>query len=308
MKVEHLIVHHHHHSGTGRILTWSFSATLIFVVCEVIAGFRAHSLALLSDAGHNFTDALAIVLAAFAFSLQSKPADDRKTFGYHRAGVLAAFVNALTLVLIAGFIFYEAWDRLRHPQPVEAEIMLIVAAAALLLNGAIMWGLHSESKHDLNVRAVFVHMMGDALGAVGIIGGAIAIHYTGWQQIDPVLSVLIGLLIVWTAWDIIKESLNVLLEGLPSGIALDAVTRRLLEEEGVIDVHDLHIWSLGSNAHALSCHVLIEDMPPSASDAILSRIKQVLSGFRIHHTTVQFEHVKCALSDSRCSIVMHHEH
>jgi len=301
-------VHHHHHSGTGKILTWSFAATLLFVVFEVIAGLRAHSLALLSDAGHNFTDALAIVLAAFAYSLQSKPADDKKTFGYHRAGVLAAFVNALTLVVIAGFIFYESWVRLRDPQPVETGIMLIVAAAALLLNGVIMWGLHAESKHDLNVRAVFIHMMGDALGAAGIIAGAIAIRYTGWRQIDPVLSILIGLLIVWTAWDIIKESLNVLLEGLPSGIALDAVTQRLLQEEGVIDVHDLHIWSLGSNAHALSCHVLIEDMPPSASDAILTRIHQVLSSFHIHHTTIQFEHAKCALSDSPCCLVTRHEH
>lgn len=301
-------MHHHHHSGTGKILTWSFAATIIFVVCEVIAGVRAHSMALLSDAGHNFTDALAIVLAAFAFSLQSKPADDRKTFGYHRAGVLAAFVNAITLVAIAGFIFYESWQRLLHPQPVETGIMLIVAAGALILNGVIMWGLHSESKHDLNVRAVFVHMMGDALGAAGIVGGAIGIRYTGWFQIDPVLSILIGLLIVWTAWDIIRESLNVLLEGLPSGMSLDSVCQRMRELEGVIDVHDLHIWSLGSNAHALSCHVLIDDMPPSSSDAILTRINQLLTSLHIHHTTVQFEHVKCALSDSRCSIVMHHEH
>jgi cobalt-zinc-cadmium efflux system protein len=221
---------------------------------------------------------------------------------------LAAFANAFTLIIIAGFIFYESFNRLRHPQPVETSIMLIVAAAALLLNGAIMWGLHSQSKQDLNIRAVFIHMLGDALGAAGIVIGAIVIRYTGWQQIDPALSILIGLLIVWTAWDIINESLNVLLEGLPRGIALDTVTRRLLQEEGVIDVHDLHIWSLGSNAHALSCHVLIEDMPPSASDTILTRINQVLADFNIHHTTVQFEHAKCALSDSRCSMVMHHEH
>jgi cobalt-zinc-cadmium efflux system protein len=265
-------------------------------------------LALISDAGHNFTDALSLILAAFAVYVQSKPADDQKTFGYHRAGVLAAFVNALTLVLISGFIFYEGFDRLRHPKPVEYGTMLIVAAAALVLNGVIMWRLNSDQKHDLNVRAAFVHMMGDALGALGIMAGAIVIRYTGWQQIDPALSIIIGALIVWTAWDIIKESLNVLLEGLPSGLALQSVTEEMRRVDGVIDVHDLHIWSLGSNAHALSCHVLIEDMPPSASDTILRRLNQVLSNFHIHHTTVQFEHNRCALSDSRCSMVIHHEH
>lgn len=300
--------HHHHHSGTGKVLTLSSVATLIFVAIEVFAGIKAHSLALISDAGHNFTDALSLILAAFAVYVQSKPADDRKTFGYHRAGVLAAFVNALTLIVIAGFILYEGWDRLLHPVPVESGIMLIVAAAALVLNGVIMWRLNSDQKHDLNVRAAFVHMMGDALGAVAIIVGAIVIRYTGWQQIDPALSIVIGALIIWTAWDIVKESLNVLLEGLPSGLALNSVTEEMQRVEGVLDVHDLHIWTLGSNAHALSCHVLIEDMPPSASDAILRRLNQVLSNFHIHHTTVQFEHDRCALSESRCSMVMHHEH
>ena len=300
--------HHHHHSGTGKVLTLSSAATLIFVAIEVFAGIKAHSLALISDAGHNFTDALSLILAAFAVYVQSKPADDRKTFGYHRAGVLAAFVNALTLIVIAGFILYEGWERLLHPVPVESGIMLIVAAAALVLNGVIMWRLNSDQKHDLNVRAAFVHMMGDALGAVAIIVGAIVIRYTGWQQIDPALSIVIGALIIWTAYDIVKESLNVLLEGLPSGLALNAVTEEMQRVEGVLDVHDLHIWTLGSNAHALSCHVLIEDMPPSASDAILRRLNQVLSNFHIHHTTVQFEHDRCALSESRCSMVMHHEH
>lgn len=301
-------MHHHHHSGTGKVLTLSSAATLIFVAIEVFAGIKSHSLALISDAGHNFTDALSLILAAFAFYVQSKPADDRKTFGYHRAGVLAAFVNALTLIVIAGFILYEGWDRLLHPVPVESRIMLIVAAAALVLNGVIMWRLHSDQKHDLNVRAAFVHMMGDALGAVAIMAGAIVIRYTGWQQIDPALSIVIAALIIWTAWDIVKESLNVLLEGLPSGLALNSVTEEMQRVEGVLDVHDLHIWSLGSNAHALSCHVLIEDMPPSSSDAILRRLNQVLSNFHIHHTTVQFEHDRCALSESRCSMVMHHEH
>jgi cobalt-zinc-cadmium efflux system protein len=307
--------HHGHHHGTASILKWSFFATILFVVVEAIAGFHSGSLALVSDAGHNFTDALALVLAAVGVHLQSKPADSVKTFGYHRAGVLTAFVNALTLVVIAIFIFYEAWQRLAHPRPIEEWTMLWVAVAGLALNGGIMWGLYREKDHDLNIRAAFVHMLGDAVSSVGIIAGAIAIHFTGLAVIDPVLSVLIGILIVWSAWDIIQESLNVLLEGLPRGLELNQVTGAMRQIDGVIDVHDLHIWSLGSSAHALSCHVLIEDMPPSESNAILHRINDVLCKYEINHTTVQFEHTKCALSDAPCNILVtapqahhHHEH
>jgi cobalt-zinc-cadmium efflux system protein len=296
--------HPHHHHGTGKILQWSFVATLLFVVVEIFAGIRAHSLALLSDAGHNFTDALALILAAIAFYIQSRPPNDVKTYGYHRAGVLAAFVNALTLVGIAAWIFHESWQRLRHPEPVAQWTMLIVAAFGLAVNGSIMWGLHRD-RHDLNVRAAFVHMLGDALGSIGIMAGAVTINFTGWQSVDPILSMLIGILIIWSAWDIIKESLNVLLEGLPRGLELNSVIEAMRCVEGVLDVHDLHIWSLGSQAHALSCHVQIEDMPPSESESILRRINDVLCGFHIHHTTVQFEHAKC---ENACSILVPHEH
>ncbi|HTW67761.1 MAG TPA: cation diffusion facilitator family transporter [Bryobacteraceae bacterium] len=305
----------HHHHGTAKILQWSFFATILFVVVEAVAGFRSGSLALVSDAGHNFTDALALVLATIGVYMQSKPADSVKTYGYHRAGVLTAFANALTLVAIAIFIFYEAWQRFMHPQRIAEWVMFWVAVAALALNGGIMWGLHRDKDRDINIRAAFVHMLGDAVSSLGIIAGAIAIHFTGLTIIDPVLSVLIGILIVWTAWDIIQESLNVLLEGLPRGMELNEVTRAMREIDGVIDVHDLHIWSLGSSAHALSCHVLIEDMPPSASNAILHRINDVLCKFEIRHSTVQFEHTKCALSDTPCTILVaapheheHHEH
>lgn len=305
------VAHHHHHPGTGSILKWSFVATLAFVVIEFLAGLRAGSLALISDAGHNFTDALALVLAAIGYYLQAKPANDVKTYGYHRAGVLAAFINALTLVIIAGFIFYESWERFQHPEPVQEWTMLIVAAGALALNGAMMLGLRAGKDRDLNIRAVFVHIMGDAVSSLAIVIGAILIHFTGVWQIDPVLSILIGVLIVWTAWDIIRESLNVLLEGLPRGIQLSSVTGAMRGVDGVIDVHDLHIWSLGSTAHALSCHVLIEDMPPSASESILRRINEMLCGFEIHHTTIQFEHTRCALPENCCSLPLaaqHREH
>lgn len=299
---------HHHVAGTGRVLQWSLVATTLFAIVEFASGIHAHSLALLSDAGHNFTDALALLLAWFAFYLQGKPANEIKTFGYHRAGVLTAFVNALTLVALSAWIFYESYQRLIRPRVVDERVMMVVAGLGLVLNGGIMWGLRIARRHDINVRSAFVHMLGDLLGSVGIVAGAIVIHSTGWQEIDPLLSILIGALIIWTAWDIIRESLNILLEGLPKGLELQSVIAAMREVEGVLDVHDLHIWSLGSNAPALSCHVLIEDLPPSASERTLRLLNDLLcERFHIHHTTVQFEHTNCAVSESGCVIPVNAE-
>jgi cobalt-zinc-cadmium efflux system protein len=303
--------HHHHHHGTGKILYVSLIATVAFTAFEVLAGFHSGSLALLSDAGHNFTDALALLLAAIGVYLQGKPANEVKTYGYGRAGVVTAFLNACTLLVISVVIFWQAITRLMHPQPVEDSVMLWVAVAALVLNGSIMLALHSGRKGDINVRGAFIHMLGDAVGAVGIIGGAIAIHYTGWTPIDPILSCCLGVLIIYTAWDIIRESLNILLEGLPRGIELKNVRSALTSIEGVLDIHDCHVWSLGSSTHALSSHVLIDDMPPSESECILKRIKTTLGGFGIHHTTIQFEHVPCIIADNGCqahAAVHDHDH
>jgi cobalt-zinc-cadmium efflux system protein len=285
--------HDHSHAGTGRALIASLLLTLGFVAFEATAGFRASSLALLSDAGHNFADAFALLLAAFGFYLQSRPANAVKTFGYQRAGVLAAFINAVSLVVLALFLFFESYERLRNPQPVVELTMIVVAALGLTMNLFIVWRLGGHG-HDMNIRAAWIHMLGDALSCVAIIVGAIVIHYTGWQIIDPILSILIGLMIIWSGWGIIQESLNVLLEGSPKGIELEKVTGDMMNVHGVIDVHDVHIWSLGSQAHALSCHVLIDDVPPSASEAILKSIKAVLcERFSINHSTIQFEHVRC---------------
>ena len=307
---------HNHGESTGSVLRWSLVATSAFVLLEIVAGVRAHSLALISDAGHNFTDALALALAWFGFYLQSKPANETKTFGYHRAGVLSAFSNALALVALSAWILYESVLRLSRPEAVNAMVMVVVACLGLLMNGGIMLALRRASRGDVNIRGAFVHMLGDALGSIAIIAGALAIRFTGWRQVDPILSILIALLIVWTAWDIIRESLNILLEGLPRGIRLADVANAMKRKAGVQDVHDLHIWSLGASAHALSCHVLIEDVPPSASDVILRRLNGVLEEkFRIAHTTVQFEHVSCAISETGCAIPVkledhegHHHH
>lgn len=300
--------HHHTTTATGWILWTSLVVTLCFTAFEVYAGIHAGSLALLSDAGHNFTDAIALLLAAIGLYFQSRPADQVKTFGYQRAGVIAAFINAVTLIVISLYIFWEAITRLIHPQAVDDKLMFWVALLALIVNGSIMLALNRGQKGDLNVRAAFVHMMGDAIGAGAIILGAVAIHYTGWTYVDPILSIALGCLIVYTAWDIVHESLNILLEGLPRGIELDRVTKAMGAVPGVLDVHDLHIWTLGSSTHALCSHVLIDDMPHSESEAILKQLAEVCCGLGIHHTTIQFEHVLCVMSDSGCKMGADHVH
>ncbi len=305
----HTHSHNHSHHKT-RVLSVALALTLGFVVIEAAAGMRAHSLALLSDAGHNFTDAFALLLAACGVYWEARPGDHVKTFGYQRAGVLAAFVNALMLGVLALVLFYESYQRILHPEPVGEITMIVVASVALILNLWIVRALggHGDHHHDLNVRAAWIHMAGDAAACVAIIGGAIVMRFTGWQAIDPVLSIVIGLGILWTAWGIIRDSLNILLEGLPKGLRLRDVTRELGGIEGVIDVHDLHIWNLGSESRALSCHVLIDDMPPSASDAILRSINQILCDrFEIRHTTVQFEHMRCEHADEHCTAPLHAE-
>ena len=306
-------MHSHNHSGASKqVLVWSLVATSAFVVFELLAGLRAQSLALISDAGHNATDALALLLAWFAVYLQGKPPDESRTFGYHRAGVLAAFVNALTLIALSAWMLYESWVRLMNPVAVDEDLMIWVAGAAMVLNGGIMFALHRTGENDINIRGAFLHMLGDLLGSAAIVVGALVIRSTGWFSVDPILSILISLLIIWTAWDITRESLNILLEGLPRGLDLAKVSSAIQQVDGVLDVHDLHIWSLGSSSRALSCHVLIEDMPPSQSDHILHSLNHVLAhDFHVHHTTIQFEHMSCAISGTGCVIPVdgaHHHH
>jgi cobalt-zinc-cadmium efflux system protein len=304
-------VHSHNHAhpaSTGTVLFVSLILTVSFVAAETFAGLRSGSLALLSDAGHNFTDAFGLLLAGVGFILHSRPANHVKTYGYRRAGVLAAFVNSLLLVGLSLALVYESYRRLMEPRPVAGDVMIWTAAVGLVLNLGIAWGLGGHGPHgpsnDINVRAAWLHMLGDAGSCVAIIVGAIVLRYTGWLAVDPLLSMAIAVAIVWTGWDVFRDSLNILLEGLPKGLALAEVTHAIRTVSGVLDVHDLHIWSLGSEAHALSCHVLIDDMPPSCSESILRCVNNVLAErFAIHHSTVQFEHVRCVLADESCSTV-----
>lgn len=271
----------------------SLVATLAYVVITFVAGLRAHSLALLSEAGHNISDFLALLLSFAAVYFQSRPADDSKTFGYQRAGVLAAFVNAATLIVIAVWIGVEAVHRLSIPVTVQPRLMMIVAAAGVLMNGviaALLWGV----ARDVNLRSAFIHMAGDTLSTAAVIAGGIGIVFTGQNWIDPVLSLLIAALILWSSLGIVRETLNILLEGTPRDCSISEIRAGMEAVEGVINVHDLHIWSLGSQSRAMACHVTIADIPPSESACILVKLNHLLhEHFHISHTTIQFEHIGC---------------
>lgn len=278
---------------TQNVLRLSLVATLAYVLVTFVAGLKAHSLALLSESGHNVSDFLALLLSFAAVYFQSRPADDARTFGYQRTGVLAAFVNAGALILIALWIGIEAVHRLSAPVSVQPRLMITVAAAGMLMNGviaALLWGV----AHDVNLRSAFLHMAGDTLSTGAVIVGGIGILYSGHNWIDPVLSLLIAALILWSSLGIVRETLNILLEGTPRGVSLSAIRSSMEVVEGVVNVHDLHVWSLGSNSSALACHVTIADIPPSESACILLKLNSVLRhDFNICHTTVQFEHVGC---------------
>src|SRR6202521_2662786 len=292
-------MHAHAHGGgerTSRILRVSLVVTAAYIVLLVVAGIRAHSLALLSEAGHNLSDFFALLLSLTAVYLQSRPPSSTKTYGYHRAGVLAALVNAVSLVAVSGFIFYEAFRRLQNPEHVHAGVMISVAAAGVVMNGVIALLLY-RSGRDVNIRSAFLHEVGDTLSTAAVIAGGWAIMATGQYWIDSVLSVGIGVLILWSGFGIVRETLNILLEGTPRGVKLERVEAAMRTIDGVNDVHDLHVWSIGSETHALSCHISIADIPPSVSERILRDVKDRLrEEFHIAHTTIQFENAVCEVA------------
>jgi cobalt-zinc-cadmium efflux system protein len=288
--------HVHGSSNPSRVLSISALVTLGYILLLVIAGIRAHSLALLSEAGHNLSDFLALLLSLGAVYLQSRPPSSTKTYGYHRAGVLAALLNSGSLVIVSFLIFYEAFRRLQHPEHVHAGTMIWVAAAGVVMNGAIALMLFRTGR-DVNIRSALLHELGDTLSTGAVIAGGWAIMLTGQYWIDSALSFGIGALILWSAFGILRETLNILLEGTPRGMSLGEVGDAIRRIDGVKDVHDLHVWSIGSETHALSCHIAIDDIPPSASERILRDVKdRLLTDFRIDHTTIQFEHAECEVA------------
>lgn len=297
-------MHHHHHAqprAVTRKLVIASIATMLFVVIELGAGFYASSLALIGDALHNFTDSLALLIALMAVRLERRPPTVEKSFGYQRAGILAAFVNSGTLVAFTIFVFIEAFRRFRVPHPVDSGWMIATAGVAIVLNTAITLSLLREGREDMNIRSAVLHMFGDAVSGAGIIVAAILIRVTGSTSWDPAVSVVIGILILWSSWGIFREAANLLLEGTPAGIDPDEVQRSLAAMEGISGVHHLHIWAIGPARPAMSCHLMVGDVPLRSTASMLASVNEMLAhDYGIVHATVQFEFSGCTEDDPYC--------
>ena len=278
-----------HVADRGATLKKALALTCVILAVEFAGGLFSHSLALLSDAGHVLTDVFALGLAWFAVEQAKRPADKRRSYGYHRVSILAALVNAVTLIVIVIAIAYEAVRRIANPEPVQGAVVIVSALIAIAVNSYIAFGLRGDSK-SLNLRAAMLHVVGDVAASVGVVVAGTVILLTGWLYIDPLLSLAIAVLIAFGAWRIVRETVTLLLEGTPSDIDLGAVTSEIMDTGRVTGMHDLHVWALSSDEMALSCHVVVGDLPLADAEHVVRDLeKRLCSRFDIGHTTIQVE-------------------
>jgi cobalt-zinc-cadmium efflux system protein len=277
------------HNMAKQTLRLAFLLTLFILAAELSGGIIAHSLALLSDAGHVLTDLFALGLAWFAVVQAERPANEQKTFGYHRVGILVALANAVTLILISLIIVWEAIQRFQYAEPIQPLIMFLAAGVGIAVNLFLGFGLQKQG-NNLNMRAAALHVFGDVGASIGVVIAGLIIFFTGWTLADPLLSIGIAGLIAVGAWPLLREIIEILLEATPRGINLATLVQDMTGIEGVQDVHDVHVWSIASGLYALSCHVLIDDIPPSQSASLLHALETLLAEkYQIGHTTIQFE-------------------
>ena len=286
--------HHGNHLSTGFRLALAGVLTLGFVCFEAVAGLYANSLALLTDAVHNLTDVLALGLSWYAHRLACRPANADKTFGYHRVGILVALINSTALALIAFGIFHEAWGRFFAPPVVASDVLMSVGSAALVVNLLTAWLVSHGSENDLNLHSAFLHLLGDVFSNIGTIAAGVGIWLTGRFWLDPAASGLIALLILWNAWNILSETVTILLESTPADIDMSRMVGDFLKVEGVLGVHDLHVWSISRSLRMLSAHVQVLDIPISQASIIQTRIRDVMhEEYGIDHCTLQMECEGC---------------
>lgn len=301
----HSHLHEASHKTTVR-LSLSLFLTLAFVIVEAGAGIFANSLALLTDAVHNLTDVIALGLTWFAVRITSQPANAHKTYGYHRAGILVALLNSTTLVVISLGIFYEAYQRFMNPPEVQSGILIGVGLIAVIVNLVTALLVHRGSEHDLNLRSAFVHLMGDVFSTVGAVIAGVIIYFTNANWLDPFVSVLIGFLILYNAWGILKDAIDILLEGTPRDVNVQAMVKDIAQVDGVLGVHDIHVWSLTQSLRTMSAHILTNDLHISAGADIQHQINELLfHRYNIAHATLQLECVECAPDSLYCDLNGH---
>lgn len=298
---------HDHTAGANeRAMRIALGLTTTFLIVEVVGGIVTGSLALLSDAAHMFTDAAALAIALMAIRIGRRKADDRRTFGYYRFEILAAAFNAVLLFLVAIYILYEAYRRISNPESIGSVGMLLVAIAGLVINLISMRLLSSGKDTSLNVKGAYLEVWADMLGSVGVIVGAVVIYFTGLTWVDSVVAVAIGLWVLPRTWALLSESLNVLLEGVPHDIPIQDVRSALESHEGVVSIHDLHIWGLSSGRASFTVHVV--RMPDSDPDKLVVDLRDLLADkFDIHHSTIQIELTPCELASGDHSYMAKHE-
>lgn len=290
-------------SEESKSLVFAIGLTLFILVVEVVGGFLTNSLALLSDAAHVLADVVSLGLALLAIFLAGYPATDTRTYGWHRTEVFAALINGVVLIVISGFIVYEAVQRIMSPEPVKSVGMLIVAVFGLVVNLVVVQRLHGHGGHDLNMRSAFLHVLGDALISVGVIVGGVIIYFTGWYMVDPLLSVIFSAVILWGAVRVIYDSAHILLEGVPKGMDIQTVVDEIMRVDHVVDVHRLHLWSICSSISAMSAHILIDPDYNGERKKIIDDINcRLMSCFQINHTTFQLEKGQCEYNGLVCDI------
>ena len=292
---------HSHGVGAGQSekpLWIALTLTSLFLTTELVGGILTNSLALISDAAHMFTDAAALAISLVAIRIGRRPADSQRTFGYYRFEILAAALNAILLFLVALYIVYEAYQRLQSPPEIESGTMLIIAAIGLVVNLISMRLLSAGKDSSLNMKGAYLEVWSDMLGSIGVIIGAIVIRYTGWGWVDSAIAVGIGLWVLPRTWVLLKESMNVLLEGVPEGVGVAEISTAICARAGITSIHDLHVWSISSGKTSLSVHVVSMDTPSTWPALVASLRDMLASDFSIHHTTVQVESSPCEQSST----------
>lgn len=309
--------HNHSHSANKKTLTISLVIITIYMIVEVIGGLITNSLALLADAGHMLSDAISLFVALMAFTFSNKAANYGKTYGYKRFEILAAVINGVTLILISGYIIYEAIERFQNPPEVASKGMLIIAVIGLLVNALVAWIMMrgSDVKENLNMRGAYLHVISDMLGSVGAIIAALLILFFGWGWADPLASVIVAVLVLRSGYLVTKSSVHVLMEGTPENVDIEKVTKKILSTNGINGIHDLHIWSITSGLNALTCHAVVDEkMSIGESELLLRAIEHDLEDLNIQHVTIQLEtsahlhdnSVLCVARTESCAHDHHH--
>ena len=294
--------HHHHHSHAieklATIYIVAVALNLLFVIVEAIAGIVGNSIGLLSDAGHNLRDVFSLLLAMVALKLASSVATKRFTYGHRKASVLISLLNAIILLVAVGAIIVESIDKFFHPAEVNGTLIIWTAAVGILINGLTAWALSRQQQHDINTRGAFLHLLADTLVSVGVVVSGIVIHYTGWTVIDPIIGLVIAVVILFSTWDLLSESLRMSTDAVPEGFDVEEISKQIESLEGVLNVHHMHIWAISTTETALTCHVVIPEA--SMLEEVTDRVKEMLDGIGIHHSTIELETTSSHCHDHDC--------